>query len=49
MLNYLNDFKKFIVSTNPFDFDIMLEIKDKEKSVLQVMEIVKSDSRFIKL
>jgi UV DNA damage endonuclease len=45
----LNDFEKFIDLTKQHDFDIMLEIKDKEKSVLKVIEIVKSDTRFVGL
>jgi UV DNA damage endonuclease len=34
-----NDFSQFLTATRPFDFDIMLEIKDKEKSALQALEI----------
>jgi UV DNA damage repair endonuclease len=41
------DFLRFLETTKSFDFDIMFEIKDKEKSVLRIMEIVKSDPRFI--
>jgi hypothetical protein len=31
--------------TEPFDFDIMLEIKDKEKSAIQAIEYAMKDSR----
>ena len=31
----LNDFAMFIAATRAFDLDIMLEIKDKEKSALR--------------
>jgi len=34
-------FKKFILDTSPLDFDIMLEIKDKEKSALKALKILK--------
>jgi len=40
------DFKKFLEETKPFDFDIMLEIKDKEKSALKAVEIASDDPRF---
>jgi len=42
----LPHFKKFIKSTKNYDFDIMLEIKDKETSALKAIDIIKSDSRF---
>ena len=41
----LNNFKSFIEKTKPFDFDIMLEIKDKETSALKAIKILRSDSR----
>jgi len=44
----LNDFKKFINSTKPYDFDIMLEIKDKEKSAIKAVKILKKDIRYLK-
>jgi UV DNA damage endonuclease len=44
----LNDFKKFINSTKPYDFDIMLEIKDKEKSAIKAVKILKKDKRYLK-
>ena len=44
----LNHFKKFIDLTKPYDFDIMLEIKDKEKSALKVIKLLENDLRFSK-
>jgi UV DNA damage endonuclease len=44
-----HDFLKFLEQTRSYNFDIMFEIKDKEKSVLRIMEIIKSDPRFIVL
>lgn len=40
------DFTSFLKETRPFDFDIMLEIKDKEKSALKAIEIAFKDPRF---
>lgn len=40
-------FKMFLSETEDFDFDIMLEIKDKETSALKAVEVLKDDSRFI--
>ena len=39
-------FEHFLITTQPYDFDIMLEIKDKEKSALQAVEIIRKDARF---
>ncbi len=36
----INDFENYIKSTIEFDFDIMLEIKDKEKSALKALKVV---------
>lgn len=36
----LHDFKNFLQDTKEFDFDIMLEIKDKEKSALRAVELL---------
>lgn len=35
----LDDFKKYIEETKGLDFDIMLEIKDKEKSALEAVKV----------
>jgi len=40
-------FRKFLEDTKPFDFDIMLEIKDKEISALKAAEITSQDNRFL--
>ncbi|MFC1846338.1 UV DNA damage repair endonuclease UvsE, partial [Chloroflexota bacterium] len=42
----ISHFKRFIVETQPYDFDIMLEIKDKEMSALKAVEIARKDKRF---
>lgn len=42
-------FKNFLNATRPFDFDIMLEIKDKEKSALTAVTIASDDHRFKKI
>jgi len=39
-------FRKFLERTASYDFDIMLEIKDKERSALKAVEIAKDDKRF---
>jgi UV DNA damage endonuclease len=43
----LKHFQKFIENTLDFNFDLMLEIKDKEKSVLKALKYIKNDLRFI--
>jgi len=40
-------FRKFLEDTRPFDFDIILEIKDKEISALKAAEIASQDNRFL--
>ncbi|MDE2028010.1 MAG: UV DNA damage repair endonuclease UvsE [Candidatus Omnitrophica bacterium] len=35
----INNFKEFILSSRRIDFDLMLEIKDKEKSALKALEL----------
>lgn len=42
----LDHFKKFLRYTENFNFDIMLEIKDKETSALKAVRVLKNDSRF---
>ncbi|HII72447.1 TPA: UV DNA damage repair endonuclease UvsE [Candidatus Woesearchaeota archaeon] len=37
----INDFKGLLEKTKGLDFDIMLEIKDKEKSALKALEVVR--------
>lgn len=41
----LDHFTQFIQETRDFDFDIMLEIKNKEKSALKAIEILRNDPR----
>jgi UV DNA damage endonuclease len=41
------DFRQFIKETIPADFDIMLEIKDKEKSALAALDIARDDTRLV--
>jgi UV DNA damage endonuclease len=41
----LNSFKQFIKETEDFDFDIMLEIKDKEKSAVKAVDLLKAEGR----
>ena len=40
-------FKEFLHETNSMDFDIMLEIKDKEKSALKAARLIKNDSKYL--
>lgn len=37
------DFRKFLCETKCFDFDIMCEIKDKERSAIKAREVVKEE------
>lgn len=41
------DFVKFTERSKPHDFDLMLEIKDKEKSAIKAVDLVSDDPRFI--
>jgi UV DNA damage endonuclease len=41
------DFRSFLQSTAPFDIDIMLEIKDKEKSALAALTLLSDDPRLV--
>jgi len=45
----LTHFKKLLAETEPFDFDVMLEIKDKEKSALKAVKAASQDYRFKKI
>jgi UV DNA damage endonuclease len=40
-------FRQFLVRTRPVDFDIMLEIKDKERSALKALAIARGDVRLV--
>ena len=42
-----DDFRQFLVTTRAADFDIMLEIKDKERSALEALEIAREDPRLV--
>jgi len=41
-------FKLFLEQSKPYDFDIMLEIKDKEKSALKALKVAGKDERLVK-
>jgi UV DNA damage endonuclease len=41
----IEDFDLFLKQTKPFDFDVMLEIKDKEKSAMKAVELAIKDKR----
>jgi UV DNA damage endonuclease len=43
----LNHFRKFLKESRLYDFDVMLEIKDKETSALNAMEIASNDQRIL--
>jgi UV DNA damage endonuclease len=43
----INHFKDFLDKTKKYDFDLMLEIKDKEQSTLKVIKLLENDPRFI--
>ena len=43
----LRKFGNFLEETKPFDFDMMLEIKDKEKSALKAIKFASQDDRLI--
>jgi UV DNA damage endonuclease len=41
----IGKFRKFMNDTRAFDFDIMLEIKDKERSAIEAVKVALSDGR----
>lgn len=43
----LGHFKQFLVESRPYDFDVMLEIKDKEASAIQALEAAALDPRLV--
>lgn len=40
-------FLKFLEESRPHDFDLMLEVKDKERSALRALELARGDSRLV--
>jgi len=42
----LDDFHVFLEETKPIDFDVMLEIKNKEKSAIKAVALASQDTRF---
>ena len=43
-----DNFRHFIHDSKALDFDIMLEVKDKESSALKALQVLKEDRRFVK-
>jgi UV DNA damage endonuclease len=43
----IDDFRTFLETSQPYDMDIMLEIKDKERSALAAVSLAKGDPRFV--
>jgi UV DNA damage endonuclease len=41
----ISDFIRFLHQSRPFDFDLMLEIKDKERSALTALDILKHNTQ----
>jgi UV DNA damage endonuclease len=39
------DFLRFLEESRPHDFDLMLEVKDKEQSALQALDLARADPR----
>jgi UV DNA damage endonuclease len=44
----LAHFEHFLIETRPIDFDVMLEIKDKEASALKAVPMARNDRRFFR-
>jgi len=44
----IHQFRNFLKETSPVDFDLMLEIKDKEESAIKAVKVALNDSRFRK-
>lgn len=42
----ISDFSKFLEKTKKYNFDIMLEIKDKERSAIKALTLLLDDKRF---
>ncbi|MCX7751103.1 MAG: UV DNA damage repair endonuclease UvsE [Candidatus Bipolaricaulota bacterium] len=41
------DFLNFLEDSQPYDFDLMLEVKDKERSALRALELARGDARLV--
>lgn len=42
------DFVRFLEESRPHDFDLMLEVKDKERSALRALELAQGDGRLVR-
>ena len=40
-------FLRFLEESRPYDFDLMLEVKDKERSALRALELARGDPRLV--
>ena len=40
-------FRRFLEESCPYDFDLMLEVKDKERSALRALELARGDPRLV--
>lgn len=43
----IGSFEGFLLASRPFDFDLMLEIKDKEASAIETVAAASTDPRFV--